>query len=388
MIGRRQLTVASPISPAGLSAAFVESLSRAPAVVEQRARALVARTFGSREVVLADSGTSSLVLALRVAVPKGGTVAYPSYACVDLAAAAQYAGVRVRLYDLDPATLSPDLDSVRATLARGVDAIVVAHLFGYPADVLGVRALAGERGVPVIEDAAQGAGGELRGRRLGSLGDLSLVSFGRGKGLCAAGGGALMTSDPRWVERIAPLQLSDGSRGFSGLAKTGIQWALGRPSVYAIPSMIPWLRLGQMVYHPATEPRAMATASNALLRSAIDLEPADLEARRAHARALDEDIGRFADLQPATPIAGASPGYLRYAVRDSSRLRRTDGALGIARPYPVTMAEQVELAPILVPNEPATIGAAELRDTLVTLPTHRFVGASDLAALRAWMSRV
>ena len=66
------------------------------------------------------------MLALRALVPAGGTIAYPSYACIDLTTAALGANVRVRLYDIDPVTLSPDLDSLRAAVARGVDAILHA----------------------------------------------------------------------------------------------------------------------------------------------------------------------------------------------------------------------------------------------------------------------
>lgn len=385
MIGRRQLTVASPISLRGLSAAFGASLRHA-ATMSVQARELVRSTFGVSEAVLTDSGTSALVLALRLAAPNGGTVAYPSYACVDLAAAARYAGVRVRLYDLDPDTLSPDLDSVAAVLERGVDAIVVAHLFGYPADVFGVRALAAPRGVTVVEDAAQGAGGSLNGRRLGSIGDLSLVSFGRGKGLCAGGGGALLASESRWQHALAELRLTSGGRGFGGLAKAAIQWALGRPSVYAIPSMIPWLRLGQMVYHPASEPASMDAAANVLLSSALALEPEDLATRRAHARELDTAASSVDDLRHVHAINGGNGGYLRYAVRDLSGRRSADATLGIARPYPVTMAEQVELAPVLAKAEPPTPGAVELRDTLFTLPTHRFVDARDISALSRWIA--
>lgn len=385
MIGRRQLTVASPISLRGLSGALAGSL-RGAATVSAEATELVRKTFGVREAVLTDSGTSALVLALRLAAPDGGTVAYPSYACVDLAAAARYAGVRVRLYDLDPDTLSPDLDSVRAVLERGVDAIVVAHLFGYPADVVGVRALAAARGATVVEDAAQGAAGSLNGQRLGSIGDISLVSFGRGKGLCAGSGGALLTSDSRWQDALARLRLAPGGRGFGGLAKAGVQWALGRPSVYAIPSMIPWLRLGQMVYHPASEPASMDVAASALLASAFALEPEDLATRRTHARALDAAASTVDDLRLVRVIAGATAGYLRYAARDLSRRRQADAGLGIARPYPVTMAEQVELAPVLVKDEPPTPGAVELRDTLFTLPTHRFVDMRDIAALSRWIA--
>jgi len=384
-MGRRQLAATSAISPVALAKAFVGSLGPTHGV-EARARDALEREFCATRALLTDSGTSALVVALRLAAPSGGVVGFPGYACVDLAAAARRAGVRVRLYDLDPGTLSPDLGSVEQLLRRGVDAIVVAHLFGYPADVPAVRALANEAGVAVIEDAAQGAGGILGARRLGSLSDLSVLSFGRGKGLCAGGGGALLGSGDRWPASVNGLELATNGRGWPGLAKTGVQWALGRPSVYALPSMLPWLHLGEMVYHPAGEPRAMPVASSALLISALDLERSDLALRRAHAAVLSEAVSRAPALAEVAPLPGARPGYLRYAVRDLGGARRAHPALGILQPYPRTLAEQEELRPVLLDREPPTPGATEIRRTLYTMPTHRFVTSRDLAALAAWMS--
>jgi len=143
------------------------------------------------------------VLALRAFVPPGGSVAYPGYGCIDLSAAAVRAGVKVRLYDLDPVTLSPDLSSLGKTISRGVDAIVVAHMFGYPADVPGVRDLASNAGVTVIEDAAQAAGGTLETVPLGALADASILSFGRGKGTTAGSGGALLFRGVASADRAA-----------------------------------------------------------------------------------------------------------------------------------------------------------------------------------------
>ena len=380
---RRQLPVASPISPIALAQALLASV-RASASTGERARDAIVHRYGATRAVLTDSGTSALVHALRLTVPHGGIVAFPAYACVDLAAAARFAGVRVRLYDLDPATLSPDLESVRALMQRGVSALVVAHLFGFPADVPGVRAIAGT-GVPVIEDAAQSAGGTLEGRRLGTMGDIAILSFGRGKGLCAGGGGALLAFDERWSRSIAALPSMPSSRGWTNLATTKIQWAFGRPWLYALPSMLPWLRLGEMVYHPAHEPSGMSIGSAALLASAFAMEDEDVATRRSHARAYDEIVRASADLASVTPIAGGVAGYLRYPVRDCGASRPANGALGIVRPYPRTLAEQDELQPVLVPGEPEMRGAAELRRTLVTLPTHRFVSDMDHRAIRRWL---
>lgn len=383
---RRQLPVASPISPSALAAALIDSF-RAIAAVQSQAREVVRRTFGAEQVRLTDSGTSALVLALRLAVPSGGTVGLPAYACVDLGAAALFAGVRVRLYDVDPETLSPDLESVRRLLERGVDAIVVAHLFGYPADVPAVRALAAAEGVVVIEDAAQGAGGTLNGTRLGCLSELSVLSFGRGKGLCAGGGGALLAIGDRWAAPVSDLALAPSSRGWGGLASTAAQWVLGRPSLFALPSMVPWLHLGEMVYHEASEPAAMSMTSASLVPSAFSLERRDLSERRARARQLDVVARRAADVAAPSSIAGGEPGYLRYALRDLTGRRTAPENLGIGHPYPRPWVEQPELAGLLLPAEAPTAAASQLASSLITMPTHQFVRASDIAAMGGWLER-
>ena len=384
MILRRQPAVASPISPIAVARSAFTALYASGGALE-RARALVAHRYGAAAAGLTDSGTSALVHALRLAVPAGGTVGFPAFACVDLAAAARHAGVRVRLYDLEPATLSPDLQSVRALVQRGVSAVVVAHLFGYPADVSGVREIAAPAGVPVIEDAAQGTGGVLDGRRLGTMGDLAVLSFGRGKGLCAGGGGALLAFGEPWSDAVTALPPMPSSRGWANLAATVAQWAFGRPSLYALPSMLPWLRLGEMVYHPAHEPRGLSIGSSELLASAFAMEEADVATRRRHARAYDEIVRASAALAGVAPVANGVAGCLRHPVRAPDASRAANATLGIVQPYPRTLAEQEELQPVLVSGEPPMPGATELRRTLVTLPTHRFVGDADHDAIRQWL---
>jgi dTDP-4-amino-4,6-dideoxygalactose transaminase len=357
------------------------------------AESLVIREFAAERVILTDSGTSALVLALRTVVPRGSTVALPAYACVDLIAAARCAGARVRLYDVDPSTLSPDLDSVRAAIDRGVHAIVVAHLFGYPADVSSVQELATRAGVVVLEDAAQAAGGTLHGRRLGSLGDVSILSFGRGKGLCAGGGGALLfrgagssaqqaAQDSSEIDAQAALPAGSG---WSGLAATAMQWALGRPSLYALPAMLPFLHLGEMIYRDAGEPSGISTASRSMIESALALERADVAVRRANAAALEGAAKAAGGVDTIRPIDGAQPGHLRYPIRNVEG-RAFDSRIGIVRPYPRTLMEEPHLQRVLEPGEPPTPGAHELARTLVTLPTHRFISASDLAGLTNWIA--
>lgn len=385
MLGRRQLPVSSPVALPSLAGAVWPALAHRTGPLRALGAELRER-FAAREVALTDSGTSALVLALRLAAGRGGTVAYPGYACVDLAAAARFAGARVRLYDLDPRTLSPDLDALERALRRGVDAVVVAPLYGFPPDLAAVAELAARYCATVIEDGAQGAGATLDDRPLGAFGSLSVLSFGRGKGLSGGHGGALLSRDARFDERVSRLadEMGSPTGGWRDLAVVGAQWALGRPSLYGIPSALPGLRLGEMVYHPAHEPRPLSAAAAALVRGALRSAPRELEVRRRHAAALTVAAEEGSDIDAIRPIRGARVGYLRFPVLDTgSRAQRPD--LGILRGYPRTLHEQEELAPCLHAAEPPTPGAVELRRSLFTLPTHSMLAREDIERLGEWL---
>jgi len=342
--------------------------------------------YGSVDALLTDSGTSALILALRKMVPAGGIVAYPAYACIDLTTAALGAGVRVRLYDVDPATLSPDLDSVRAVIGRGVDAIVVAHLYGYPADMIGVVKLAEEQGIPVIEDAAQGAGGTLDGNLLGSMGDVAILSFARGKGTTGGSGGAVLVRTPalaEWASSVR-LRLKTTSRGGVEVLSLAAQRVLSHPSLYRLPASIPALKLGEMVFHPPRPPRSMNAASAAVLRWTLGLEEKEISARRARARDLLSRLRETPDLVAARAVAGGESGFLRLALLDAvRRTQRPD--LGALPGYPMTLDQHVQLRPLLLSGERAGKGSERLRDRLFTVPTHSHVDQSDLARLSAWL---
>ena len=376
--------MSSTITASSLTRAVAPALfggSAEPAAL----RAELQRAFGASDVALVDSGTSALALALRASTPAGGVVALPAYACVDIGAAAIFAKLRARLYDIDPVTLSPDLASVSRVLEAGVDSIVVAHLYGYPANVPGVAALAASHGVRVIEDAAQGAWGKLLETRLGAFGPLTVLSFGRGKGMTGGGGGALLGIGAAQRDAIAESasKLRAAKSGVRILALAKAQWILGRPALYAIPSAIPALHLGETIYHPAHEPRAISGVSALLVRDALARAEIDLAVRRAHAEEMERVVARTSGLEAIRAIPGSKPGYLRLPVRISDGHRERP-ELGVVRGYPNTLAELPELKASLLGDEKLP-GARELQRTLVTLPTHAMVTAEDIFKLTDWM---
>lgn len=381
---RHQLPVASPLSATillGATSDAVLGLDRRAYVTET-----IAREFNASAVLLTDSGTSALVLALQMAAGTAGTVAMPAYACVDLIAAARFADVRVSLYDVDPLTLTPDLDSLRRVAADGVRAIVVAHLYGYPADVPAIREIAAESGAVIIEDAAQHAGATLRGIRAGSMGDVSVLSFGRGKGTTAGNGGALLAFATPWTDTIAQrsAELEVASSGHTDLIGAAASWALGRPELYSIPASIPLLHLGETVYHEAHAPRRMTRAAGSILTRTLSRAADATAARRRKALALRAAAEQSRRVQSVTPLVGADPGYLRFPVRVRDDMPPAP-ELGITAAYPRALSNEPELQPILRDSSEPLHGAHDLARRLVTLPTHDMVTPNDIEAIAQWL---
>jgi dTDP-4-amino-4,6-dideoxygalactose transaminase len=126
------------------------------------------------------------------------------------AGAIVHAGAKPVFVDVEPDTFNMDV----AQLARVLDkhpkarAILPVHLYGACADMDPILALARERGLAVIEDAAQAIGSEYKGRRAGGLAELGCFSFFPSKNLGAFGdGGMVTTNDDRLAERLRALRV-------------------------------------------------------------------------------------------------------------------------------------------------------------------------------------
>jgi len=374
----RQLPVYSPVTFVSLWAGLAGALGRGNPL--GRLRDLLLSEYGSAGLILLDSGTSALRLAIEGAMAETGSdiVALPAYCCFDVATAAVGANARVALYDVRPETLGPDFDSLRRALEAGARTVVVAHLYGVPVDLDRSRQLADECGALLIEDAAQGAGGSWRGRQLGSWGDLGILSFGRGKGRTGGGGGALLANTARGASILAGLrEMPAGAGGLSKIVKLSVQWAFGRPSLYGIPASLPFLGLGETTYKEPWQPTGMSTGPAAALL--VNWEPSkrEEEGRRRYAsewsmRNRRECSNAHPPARPPARPAEVWSGFLRAptltetAVTNSGRHDN-----GIMRGYPNVLAELAPVRERLQTKEPLP-GADTLVTQLVTGPSHRW----------------
>lgn len=378
--------VVTPGSARDIGAAAL-ALMRAPERPSEMLCAALRETYGRPVVALTDSATSALVFVLlRVAVPNS-VVAIPGFGCIDVAAAVQGARMRAIPYDVDPATLAPDLASLRAALERGARVVVASHLFGFAIGLDDARALCTSFDAVLIEDAAQAFGALWNGTPAGALADISVLSFGRGKGIGGGGGGAVLGvlphGDAASAAWTAPRE--GAVHELTTLLRCALVHLINRPSMYALPSSIPSLRLGEMVYHAAHEPTGIGRVSAALARSGLSRMRDDLALRERRARRLVTAARAGRRCTPIEPQSHVQATWLRapMLLRDGSA---PSASLGVYRAYPRAVSDQSEIADILCRPLPPLPGATLLASQLVTLPTHARLAERDLRALERWLT--
>ncbi|MBC7223028.1 MAG: aminotransferase class I/II-fold pyridoxal phosphate-dependent enzyme, partial [Anaerolineae bacterium] len=133
---------------------------------------------GTRYAVVVNSGTAALHCALAAAgVGPGDEVIVPTRTFVATAAAVVHQNAVPIFADIDPATYTISVESVRSLITPRTKAIIPVHLAGHPADMDPLMELAEEHGLVVIEDAAQAPGARYKGRPVGSVGHIAAFSF-------------------------------------------------------------------------------------------------------------------------------------------------------------------------------------------------------------------
>lgn len=148
--------------------------------------------------IAVNSGTSALHLALLAAnIGPGDEVITVPFTFVATVAAIRYTGAQPRFVDIDPESYTMDVHQLEGAITKQTKAILPVHLYGQPADMDPILAIAQRHGLVVIEDAAQAHGAEYKGRRLGGIGDLGCFSFYPGKNLGAYGEGGMVTTNNR-----------------------------------------------------------------------------------------------------------------------------------------------------------------------------------------------
>jgi dTDP-4-amino-4,6-dideoxygalactose transaminase len=184
----------------GLQAAFRRVLESGWYVLGkevERFETSFAAYSGATHAIGVANGLDAIMLALKgYGIKAGDEVIVPSNTFIATWLAVSQCGAIPVPVEPVEATFNLDPACVEAAITPNTRAIIAVHLYGQPADMDPLRALAGKHGLKLIEDAAQAHGARYKGRRVGSLGDAAAFSFYPGKNLGALGdGGGVVTDD-------------------------------------------------------------------------------------------------------------------------------------------------------------------------------------------------
>lgn len=196
-------------------------VSSAGAYVEQ-IETMTAKVCGAAHGIAVVNGTAGLHAALMcIGVSPGDAVICPALTFIATANAISYCGAAPVFADIDPANGGIDATKLRTFLAdtcepgpvgpvhgasgRRIAGLVPVHLFGHPADMDGLAAVARDFAIPVVEDAAEALGSRYRGKPCGGLSDAGVISFNGNKTVTTGGGGVIVTNDGELATRLKHL---------------------------------------------------------------------------------------------------------------------------------------------------------------------------------------
>jgi perosamine synthetase len=202
---------------------------------------------GTKYGVAVMNGSVAIHLALlAMEIGPGDEVIIPTFTHMAAAFAVIQTGAKPVAIDIEPDTMNMDPTLLEERITPKTKAILVAHIYGHPADMDPILAIAKKHNLRVIEDAAEAHGAEYKGRKAGSLGDIATFSFYANKIITTGEGGMVVTSNKECADRARSLKdqaYGDTNKfmhkdiGFN-YRMTGYQAALGVAQLQKIDKLI------------------------------------------------------------------------------------------------------------------------------------------------------
>jgi len=184
---------------------------------------LLTSYHSGRRALCLTSATAGLHLALLgLGLGKGDEVITTPFTFVATLNTIELTGAKPILVDINPATLNIDEDKIEAAITERTKAIMPVHFAGLPVDLDKIYALAKKYNLRVIEDAAHAIGAEFNNKRLGTFGDIQVMSFHPNKNITTGEGGCVISNDEELLNRIERLRFHGIDRNaFNRFSKAG-----------------------------------------------------------------------------------------------------------------------------------------------------------------------
>lgn len=321
---------------------------------------------GMNHCVTCGNGTDALLLALRaMGIGPGDAVFVPDFTFFASAEVIAAVGATPVFVDVDARTFNMSVESLReayesTALHRGSipKAIVTVDLFGLPAAYPQIRDFADRHSLLLIEDAAQGFGGAIDGRKACSLGDITATSFFPAKPLgCYGDGGAVFTNDAGWAELMRSIKVHGKGDDKYDNVRIGVNSRLD-----TLQAAILRVKLRALARYELEEVQRVAATYTALLEKVV--------------------------VTPRVP-EGYSSSWAQYTIQLESREARAGlqshlKARGIptAIYYPKPMHMQTAFEYLRIPEDACPV-ARRLCDTVLSLPVHPYLAMEEIETVAA-----
>ena len=341
--------------------------------------------FGVRHLFFASSGKASLYLILQAltSLSTKQQVIIPAYTCFSVPAVIVRAGLKVVLCDLRPGTFELDHERLEHIINDDTLCVIPTHLFGIPSNMGPIRRLCRDRGIFVVEDAAQAMGGWSDGQQLGTSGDVGFFSLGRGKALTCGSGGIVVTDSDQIGRAIGPQYASlprpTMLETIAEYVRVVITSILIHPMLYWLPAGLPFLKLGRTVFDTGFAVTAFSGIKAGLLYR--------WRARLEQANRVRVEVSAYyrQQLQCAMHRNTSIP-YLRFPLLVRSHAKRErlcaqsrERGLGIGLMYPTAINEIPELRGQFKGQQFPV--AQDIAKRLLTVPTHQLLTTRDRNAI-------
>lgn len=154
----------------------------------------LAKYHNKKYCLLTGSGTTAMHLVFKT-IKKNSDALFPAITCIQAVNAAIFAKLKVKFTDVNLYNYTMNLHTLKKSLSKNTSIVVPTHTFGHDSEIDKISNFCKKKKIFVLEDATQSMGGSINGKKLGSFGDASVISFGYSKILDCGGGGCVLTDN-------------------------------------------------------------------------------------------------------------------------------------------------------------------------------------------------
>lgn len=353
--------------------------------------------FNLRHSFFISTGRAAMTLAFQALVkmrqdPLRNEIIVPAYTCYSVPASAAKAGLKIRVCDINPATLSYQLNKLQNIDFSRILAITTANLYGLPDELDKIQNIAEQNDVYLLDDAAQCMGGRSKAGYAGAVGTLGLYSLDKGKNITSIQGGILVTNSDELAsilyEMTAELSDCSISDSITDSIKLLAYAAILRPQMYWMTQYLPMLNLGQTVYttdYPLQQYCSrMAPVAYSQFKRLDELS----SVRKKNADTIKQGLTGLTGIsfiqhnEDTIPVYPRLPALIHNPVQRKQIIDQLiKHGIGATCSYPLSISDIPELLETIPQSDLDAEGGRQVASQIITLPTHSYMRNNHISII-------